>query len=270
MREQLRAAFEQVRALLLREGAGRADVLRRNPRGDVTRAFDELAEECVVQYFRDAVPEPVRILAEEGGELRTRPGAAGWTLVLDPVDGSENFARGNEPVSVSLALAPSEGPVAPDAVEHALVGSVHTGSVCEATRGEGAWRDGARVRASGATELAAALISLQTRFHDRARQPRVYPLLRGAAGVRQWGTAAGEMAAVAWGGVDAFVDPRDTLSPENYMAAALLVREAGGVVTDRLGGPLTAVTSLVQGQSIVAAATPELHAAILRALAEGS
>jgi fructose-1,6-bisphosphatase/inositol monophosphatase family enzyme len=59
---------------------------------------------------------------------------------------------------------------------------------------------------------------------------------------------------------------RDTLSPENYMAAYLIVAEAGGTVSDRYGKPLGPIHSMTQGQSIVAAATPALHAAILEAL----
>ncbi|MFA5029115.1 MAG: inositol monophosphatase family protein [Candidatus Methylomirabilota bacterium] len=74
------------------------------------------------------------------------------------------------------------------------------------------------------------------------------------------------LAAVADGGVDAYVDVRDTLTPENYMAAYLIVAEAGGVITDRHGRPLLPVASMTQGQSIVVAATPQLHAALLALL----
>ena len=71
---------------------------------------------------------------------------------------------------------------------------------------------------------------------------------------------------VASGGADAYVDVRDSLSPENYMAAYLIVTEAGGTVSDRFGKSLPPIHSMTQGQSIVAAATPALHAAILEVL----
>jgi fructose-1,6-bisphosphatase/inositol monophosphatase family enzyme len=64
------------------------------------------------------------------------------------------------------------------------------------------------------------------------------------------------------------VDVRDTLSPENYMAAYLIVTEAGGIVSDRFGKPLQPIRSMTQGQSIVAASTRPLHTAILEALAQ--
>jgi myo-inositol-1(or 4)-monophosphatase len=78
-----------------------------------------------------------------------------------------------------------------------------------------------------------------------------------------------ELVGVASGGVDGYVDVRGTLSPENYMAAALIVREAGGIVTDWDGNPLAPVRSLTQGQTIVAAGTAALHGALLEAIREG-
>jgi len=80
------------------------------------------------------------------------------------------------------------------------------------------------------------------------------------------GDVTKEFVAVASGGADAYVDVRETLSPENYMAAYLIVTEAGGTVSDRFGKPLAPIRSMTQGQSIVAASTPALHAAILEVL----
>ena len=71
---------------------------------------------------------------------------------------------------------------------------------------------------------------------------------------------------VACGGLDAYVDVRDALTPENYMAGALLIAEAGGVISDRVGRPLAPVTSMTQSQSVVAAANRTLHAEILAVL----
>ena len=137
----------------------------------------------------------------------------------------------------------------------------------EATLEEGVWRNGVPARASPLTRLEEALVAVQLNFRDRQALRRVYPLLERAKDVRQFGTAAWEFAAIAYGGAEAYVDARDTLSPENYMAAYLLVRQAGGVITDRHGEPLAPIRSMTQGQSIVAACNPELHAAVLEALA---
>src|SRR5437763_3605846 len=106
MKQHLLRAFNDARHFLLADGKNRLAVVQHNARGDVTKEFDYLAEQRIIDYFRREVAEPVRVLAEERGEVRTKPGAAAWTLILDPVDGSENFARGVEWSSISLAALP--------------------------------------------------------------------------------------------------------------------------------------------------------------------
>ena len=108
MRQHLRGMFADVRRFLLTEGLEKRGVVQQNPHGDVTKEFDYLAEGRIIEYCAREIPQPVRILTEERGEIRTRPGAAAWTLIVDPVDGSENFARGNEVSSVSLAVLRGE------------------------------------------------------------------------------------------------------------------------------------------------------------------
>ena len=268
MRRHLRAMFAEVREFLVGEGLGKTAVLQENARGDVTKEFDYLAEGRIIDYCRREIADPVRVLTEERGEVRTRPGPAHWTLIVDPVDGSENFARGNQLSSVSLALLRGEQVPYPEAVAAGLVGRIFTGSVLEAQLGGGAWRDGQPIRVSGATRLAGAVVSIDFNFRGAPTASRLFPLLARLGDARRFGTAAYELAAVASGGVDAYVDVRDTLSPENYMAAVLIVREAGGVLSDRFGKPLQPIRSMTQGQSIVAAATPTLQAEILAVLSE--
>ena len=185
---------------------------------------------------------------------------------MDPVDGSENFARGNEFSSVSLAVLPGDGVPHPDAVSHALVGRIFGGTILEAAKGGGAWRNGVRVRPSMVQRLDEAIVGIDFFFPDHRNVARLDGLLRAVKDVRRFGTAAGELAMVACGGVDAYVDVRDALTPENYMAGLLLIAEAGGVVSDRAGRPLAPVTSMTQTQSVVAAANPTLHAQILAVL----
>ncbi|MFI5338313.1 MAG: inositol monophosphatase family protein [Candidatus Methylomirabilales bacterium] len=266
MRKLLRAMFAEVRQFLLGEGLRKLAIVQTNARGDVTKEFDYLAEERIINCCAREFPDPVRILTEERGEVRTRSGPARWTLIVDPVDGSENFARGNELSSVSLALLPGEEMPRPEAVTAALVGGIFSGTVYEAEKGSGAWRNGQPIRPSATTKLSDALVTIDFNFRGSAIASRLFPLLRSIQDARRFGTAAFEFVIVASGGADAYVDVRDTLSPENYMAAYLIVTEAGGTVSDRFGRPLAPIRSMTQGQSIVAAATPALHAAILEVL----
>lgn len=268
MRKHLQAMFAETRQFLLGEGLRKLATVQTNARGDVTKEFDYLAEERIINYCAREFADPVRILTEERGEVRTRPGAARWTLIVDPVDGSENFACGNELSCVSLALLPGEELPRPEAVTAALVGRIFSGTIYEAEKGSGAWRNGQPIHPSATSRLSDALITIDFNFRGSPHVSRLFPLLRSIKDARRFGSAAFEFAAVAFGGADAYVDVRDTLSPENYMAAYLIVREAGGIVTDRFGEPLAPIQSMTQGQSIVAACTPALHAAILHVLAE--
>lgn len=266
MRKLLRAMFAETRQFLLGEGLRKLATVQTNARGDVTKEFDYLAEERIINYCAREFSDPVRILTEERGEVRTRPGAARWTLIVDPVDGSENFARGNELSSVSLALLPGEEVPRPEAVTAALVGGIFSGTIYEAEKGSGAWRNGQTIRPSTTSTLSDALVSIDFNFRGSANISRLYPLLRSIKDARRFGSGAFELVVVASGGADAYVDVRDTLSPENYMAAYLIVTEAGGIVTDRVGQPLPPIHSMTQGQSIVAASTRALHSAILEVL----
>ena len=148
----------------------------------------------------------------------------------------------------------------------ALVGRLFSGTGYEGEKDGGAWRNGQPIRASAVTRLSEALVAIDFNFRGKATVSRLYRLLASITDARRFGTAAGEFVAVAHGGTDAYLDVRDTLSPENYMAAHLIVSEAGGVISDRFGKPLAPIRSMTQGQSIVAAATPELHEAILAIL----
>ena len=267
MRKHLQAMFADVRQFLLADGLNKLATVQTNARGDVTKEFDFLAEGRLIDYCAREITEPVRILTEERGEVRTRPGPARWTLIVDPVDGSENFARGNELSCVSLALLPGEELPRPEDVAVGLVGRIFTGTVYEAEKGSGAWRNGEPIRPSQTSKLSDAMVAIDFNFKGNPAASRLFPLLRSIKDARRFGSAAFEFVAVASGGADAYVDVRDTLSPENYMAAYLIVAEAGGVITDRLGWPLAPIHSMTQGQSIVAAATRGLHTAILEILA---
>ncbi len=270
MRTQLQAMFADVRQFLLTDGLKKLATVQTNARGDVTKEFDFLAEGRIIDYCARQISEPVRILTEERGEVRTRSGPARWTLIVDPVDGSENFARGNEFSCVSLALLPGEELPRPEEVAVALVGRIFNGTIYEAEKGSGAWRNGEPIRPSQTSKLSDAMVTIDFNFKGDPGVSLLFPLLRSIKDARRFGSAAFEFVAVASGGADAYVDVRNSLSPENYMAAYLIVAEAGGVITDRLGWPLAPIRSMTQGQSIVAAATGPLHSAILEVLAKDS
>jgi myo-inositol-1(or 4)-monophosphatase len=264
----LEGMFEAVRAFLLGKGRMARSAVGTNPKGQEMWAFDAGAEDVVVEFCRTHVPCSLRLLSEERGEIPIRAdlGAPEFTLIVDPVDGSENFKRGIELTCFSVAVLPVEAPLAPAGVVAGLVGNVFTGTVQTAVRGRGAFSGGRRLRTSGVSRLARAMVALECEFDRPGFAGRVEDLMRAAGHTRFLGSSVAVQMGVAEGGIDAYVDVRGTLTPENFMAGALIIEEAGGVVSDARGRPLPAFEKMTDGFMFVASATAELHREVLAAL----
>jgi len=266
MLERLESIFANVRAYLLAEGLSETETIRRNVKGQRTRRFDERAEELVIQQCEAAFDEPIAILSEECGEVRTRAGEPRYLFVVDPVDGSLNYARGVEISAMSIAVLPASAERTLRNVTHALVGDVFTGTVFLGERGRGATRNHTPMKPSSAGELGETVVGIDLGFPDARKLPRVVPLMRAVKRVRSLGSAVTELSLVASGGLDAHVDVRDTLTAENFLAPGLLIEEAGGVITDPWGKTLSPVENLSQRFNVVASGNPRLHEAVLSVL----
>lgn len=178
---------------------------------------------------------------------------SGWTggereltVVIDPLDGSTNAARGISWWATSLCVVDREGP------RVALVDDLVHGTRAVAVRGQGASVDGAPAAASGCTDLRRAIVGLNGL---PARH-------LGWAQCRALGAAALDLCAVATGRLDAFLDcSGDGLAPWDYMGALLICREAGATVTGFDDRPLHDLSAPVR-RPIVAGATAELTATL--------
>lgn len=235
-----------------------------NAKGDKVKWFDLAADRAVCRYLEEQFPYPVRLLSEEGSPREFGPGAPEFTVVLDPVDGSVNFAQGLRPAGMAVALIPAHLRVATDTVQFALVGDLFGGQSWFAARGEGAFCQGRPISASSVTELAEALLNCDL-DHELVAGSQA-GVLAAARGVRAFGAATQSLVMVASGALDAHLDLRGLLTAENFLAPALLIAEAGGLLTDPAGQPLPEVHSLTEAYSIIASATPELHQLLINAL----
>lgn len=266
--------FQAVRRYLL--GEGRSDEAKArialNPKGEATRRFDAVAERIALDVAKRGLGA-FRALSEEAGEVVVGMDPR-WTLVIDPCDGSNNFRRGIRSVGFAVAALPAGAPLDPDRVEYAVCGDVFTGAIYSAARGRGATLDDEPCAASPLIELHYAMLGVNLGRERSARaiaaeEPAdpdtLWQLLRTVSTVRRTGATVLDLCYVAQGACDAYVDVRRRLTPENFLAPALVIREAGGLLLGADGRPLGPV-EFTAPYSVIAAGNSAILDAILRIL----
>lgn len=210
---------------------------------EVDRGAEERISEIVLGRHPDA-----RVVGEELSPDALAHG--GLSFIVDPLDGTTNFLHGYPEYAVSIGVA-REGELLAAAVVNVPAGERFT-----ALRGEGAWRDGKPIQVSRITDPGRALVGTGFPFkypeHLPQWQRQFGRVMLETAGVRRAGAAALDLCDVACGRFDAFWELR--LAPWDFAAGLLVIREAGGVVTDLDGEPVP----LVHGA--VVAGNPAIHA----------
>jgi myo-inositol-1(or 4)-monophosphatase len=262
--EQFLMLHRQVRSAVAR--ADRAGTGTKNAKGDDVKLFDLAANDAALAVFRKLKLSAI-VDSEECGRLEIGPGTPRHHLVLDPVDGSDNWARGLPLSALSCAVLPVDAPLHPDWVEAALVGPLEQDTPLIALKGSGAWQGSERLKASQVRNIAGAVVSVELNHHSPS--PGLARLMAAARGVRCYGCASRALSLVATGATDAHVDVRGRLTAESYLAAARLVIEAGGWVAGLDGATLTAPESLTGRVSLVAASSRELCDEIVKVLGDG-
>ncbi len=239
--------------VILRQGFGQPhQISHKSQRIDLVTEVDRRSEAFLVDQIRRHFPGQ-RILAEEGGEWEGQGGL--W--LIDPLDGTVNYAHGVPIFAVSLAYAEA--------------GQVRLGVVYDplrdecfaAEQGRGAWLNGQPLRVSATTDLAASLLvtgfpyDIWTNPENNLEHFARFALR--TRGVRRLGSAALDLCYVAAGRFDGYWEIR--LQPWDVAAGGLIAAEAGAVVTNLQGG----ADYLSPPQSIVAA-NPHLHPQMLAVL----
>lgn len=228
MIEVARTAARKAAELL--RGAHAADIrFKGNPR-DLVTEWDVRSEECIRAILE---PTGIPVLGEEAGlsGVDTRPDHARW--LVDPIDGTVNFSHGLPIWSISIALETRAG------IELGVVHAPVLGWWFEATAGGGAHDEhGQPLRVSAIDRLDRAILS--TGFpYDLATSPdnnfaEWDHLQRTAGACRRLGCASIDLCLVARGWLDGYWERK--LKPWDVAAGALIVREAGGTVTNPAGG----------------------------------
>lgn len=222
---------------------------------DIVTEADREVEALIRARLRAARADDGFLGEESGAEV----GSSGITWVVDPIDGTVNYAYGIPAYNVSIAAVRGE----PDpATWEALAGAVNApalGETFTAARGHGAWVNGSRLAVTAETPAGALLATgfgydPATHEGDIATVARVMPMARD---IRRMGAAALDLAFVAAGRLDGYFERG--LRPWDFAAGALLVEEAGGVVS-RID-----VDSL---RPMLIAGGPDVHARLLAILDE--
>jgi len=223
---QLRRDFGEVQHL---------QVSRKGPADFVSMA-DRKAEQTLVAELRKARPD-WGFLLEEQGEIEGDPTKPRW--VIDPLDGTTNFLHGIPHFAISIAVQEPR-------LDGKGWGEVTTGLIYQpitdesywAEKSRGAWRHDQRLRVSSRRDMSESLIATGIPFlghGDFVQWNRIFGALApSVAGIRRFGSAALDLAWVAAGRYDGFWE--SGLKPWDVCAGILLVREAGGFVTDFRGG----------------------------------
>jgi myo-inositol-1(or 4)-monophosphatase len=218
---------------------------------------DHRSEEILFRELSKARPG-YGFLMEERGVVDGPDKTHRW--IVDPLDGTTNFMHGIPLFAIAIALEREEEIVA------ALVYNPIHDELYTAEKGRGAFVNNRRLRVSGRKVLADCVIAIGIPHRGRAGGHATFlaeckALMRHVAGIRRTGSACMDLAWVAAGRFDGYAD-RD-LAAWDVAAGSLLVREAGGYVTDMQGVPSTpAAGSIVAGNAHV-------HRPLLDALAEG-
>lgn len=223
---------------------------------DFVSEVDVAAEATILAIVRSALPEAGILAEESASTMAPERRDAGVVFVIDPLDGTTNFLHGYPEYAVSIGVLLGGVPTA------AVIIDVALGEIFTATAGGGAFVNGEPICVSPIDDPRRALVGTGFPFTNvedvdpYARQ--LARIMKGTAGVRRAGAAALDLAAVASGRFEAFWET--VLSPWDIAAGILLVREAGGLVTDLTGAPCpVSRTGIVAGN-------PAVHGWLIREL----
>ena len=219
--------------------------------GNYVTDCDIAVQNFLERELLDLVPEASFL----GEELDAAADAqSGWCFVVDPIDGTTNFMRDLSMSAVCVALACG------GQVQAAFVYQPYLKQMYRAVRGEGAFLNGRPIHAAG-RPLAKSIVQMGLAGHLRGQATeRAFAIQRRlfdqVENIRSYGVASMEILNIAAGRLDAYLSLE--LSPWDYAAAGLILQEAGGMITDLEGRPLT-----LSGKHSVLAASVAIYPEVL-------
>ncbi len=224
----------------------------RKSRNDYVTQVDRHAEQAIIETVLKSYPDHA-ILAEESG----RQGDSPFVWIIDPLDGTTNYLHGFPQFAISIAIQHR------DKLEQALVYDPLRQELFTASRGQGALLNNKRIRVSQQKKMQDALLGTGFPFRQPDDLPEYLDTFKAffplATDIRRAGAATLDLAYVACGRLDGFWEIG--LKPWDMAAGALLIGEAGGLVSD-----LNCADAYLENGDILAA-NSHLHGAMIKTLA---
>ena len=214
-------------ASVIQRASNTLDILRPEQKrpNDFVSEVDRASEQTIIDTLREAYPDHA-ILAEESGA--SRMGKSEYEWIIDPLDGTTNYLHGYPQYCVSIALSVR------GALTLGVIYDPCRNDLFTACRGSGAFLNDRRIRVGKRTMLADCLVATGHPHVNTEKldldMAQLKAMIQRTVGVRREGSAALDLAYVACGRTDGYWEMN--LNPWDIAAGALLVQEAGGIVTD--------------------------------------
>jgi len=239
------AARKAARSLL--HDFGEVEQLQVSQKGpaDFVSEADRRSEQILKYELNKARPD-FSMLLEEEGLVGAESASDRW--IVDPLDGTTNFLHGIPHFAISIAHIQNEQ------VEAGMVYDPTRDETFWATRGGGCFLNNTRLRVSARRNLNTAILATGIPFGDRSGKQEMLralvPVMHKTAGLRRFGAASLDLAYIAAGRFDAFWEIG--LSPWDVAAGILMIREAGGLVSELNGqnNPLNGGTILATNSAL--------------------
>ncbi len=242
---------------IMRGAARDKEVREKSGRRDLVTRYDRQIQAFLEERLLALAPE-AGFLGEEAALGRAEEDGSAYRFIVDPIDGTTNFVWDYGRCCVSIALARGDEAVL------GVICDPYRDEVFSALRGRGAFCNGAPVHVTAAPlERTLAIVGTSPYYPELADVSFAVArrLFDSSLDIRRSGSSALDLCHVAAGRAGCFFEGR--LSPWDYAAGSLILQEAGGVVTEPSGAPLTFTR-----KCSVAAGSPACHAALLAILRE--
>jgi len=250
LREASKLVYENVKDLAGTPAA--AGDYGRGAGGDISRNIDIVAEKTILDYLKKINFDCI-VLGEECGRVEISNNPKGY-VIMDAIDGSANAVRGVPYFCCSLAFATKDKL---SSVTDAVVTNLANGEMYWSSNGKGAYLDGKPIHVQGKNPTY-RMVGVNTSGASMDLLKKLQPVLENHNHTRHFGANALEMAMLASGLMDVFIDFRGKIRIQDLAAGYHIIKEAGGLILDENLKPLDSDLSYQTRLSFIAASNQEI------------